>query len=76
MLNRQNQQKSPAKRFLFIFGFVRIAFFFVLGLLILLTDFIPFDVQKQYRIVFGVILILYALLRAYGEFRSNRRDSL
>jgi hypothetical protein len=72
MSHREDQQKSPAKRFLFIFGFIRIAFFLVLGLLILFTDFIPFNVDKPFRITFGVILVLYALGRAYGEYKSNK----
>ncbi|MCX2452722.1 hypothetical protein OQX61_15695 [Pedobacter sp. PLR] len=56
-------QKSPQQRFLFILGLVMFTFYFVLGLLLIFWTDIPFEIQKTYRILFGVLLIVYAAIR-------------
>ncbi|WP_316819716.1 hypothetical protein [Pedobacter gandavensis] len=60
---RTFKQKSPQQRFLFILGLVMFTFYFVLGLLLIFWADIPFEIQKTYRILFGVLLIVYAAIR-------------
>ena len=73
MFQPQNsRQKSPEKRFLFVLGFVRVAFLFVLGLTVAFTEFFTFNIGKEYKVFFGVLLMLYALGRAIVEFQSRK----
>ncbi|ALL04276.1 hypothetical protein AQ505_01470 [Pedobacter sp. PACM 27299] len=60
---RTFKQKSPQQRFLFILGLVMFTFYFVLGLLLIFWTDIPFEIQKTYRILFGLLLIVYAAIR-------------
>jgi uncharacterized membrane protein (DUF485 family) len=64
MLNFNSfQQKSPQQRFLFILGLVMFAFYMVLGIgLIAWKDF-PVNIERTYRILLGVLLIVYAGIR-------------
>jgi cytochrome c biogenesis protein CcdA len=64
MLNLKSfQQKSPQQRFLFILGLVMFAFYMVLGIgLIVWKDF-PVNIERTYRILLGVLLIVYAGIR-------------
>ena len=64
MLDRENkQQKSPAKRFLFILGLLMFGFYLVLGLFIIFWDQFPLQMDKVYRILFGVLIIIYSFFR-------------
>lgn len=64
MLNRDNrEQKSPAKRFLLILGLLMFAFYFILGMYIVFWDDFPLQMDKIYRILFGVLLIVYSFIR-------------
>ena len=74
MSYQQDQQKSPQKRFLFVFGFVRIAFFIALGLLIISNKLISTNLAPEYRYMLGGALILYAIGRLFIEFNSRRRQ--
>ncbi|MEJ7556806.1 MAG: hypothetical protein WKF66_00760 [Pedobacter sp.] len=74
MLNFKSfQQKSPQQRFLFILGLVMFAFYLVLGLgLILWKDF-PVNIDRVYRIVLGVLLIVYAGIR-FGRLINQKEE--
>lgn len=74
MFKRQNQQKSPQKRFLFILGSVMFVFYFVLGLTILFWEDIPLDLSRTYRIVFGSFLIIYSFLRMVRLIQTRRDE--
>lgn len=71
-----NEKKSPKERFLFIIG---ILFFFVylfMGLIVIFWEIIfsanfPIAMSSNYRITFGVLLIVYSFLRFYRFFNSN-----
>ena len=66
----KEQQKSPAKRFLFILGLVFLALYFVLGIIIILWKDIPLNLTQNYRIAFGVLLIVYAIIRFFRIIRG------
>jgi uncharacterized membrane protein (DUF485 family) len=63
------KQKSPQQRFLFILGLSMMLFYVTLGLLIIFYfEKLNLDTEKfptGYRIAFGIILIIYALIRFY-----------
>jgi hypothetical protein len=74
MFNFSNfRQKSPQQRFLFIFGLIILLFYFALGLLLIFWKDIPFDIKPTYRVLFGILLIAYAILRFYRL--NNQRDN-
>ena len=60
---RTFKQKSPQQRFLFILGLVMFTFYLILGLLLIFWKDIPFEIEKTYRILFGLLLIAYAGIR-------------
>ncbi len=74
MVNYDNfKQKSPQQRFLFIFGLIILLFYLALGLLLIFWRDIPFAIQPTYRILFGILLIVYAIIRF---FRLNKRNEI
>lgn len=66
-------QKSPQQRFLLILGMVMFAFYLVLGLIIIFWDDIPLSLSKNYRILFGILLIVYSFFR-FIRLMQTRRD--
>ena len=68
------KQKSPQQRFLFILGLVMFIIYLVLGVgFILWTDNPYFDIKPTYRILFGLLLIVYAGIRFYRLI--NQKDN-
>ena len=57
------EQKSPMKRFLFILGLLMFGVYFVLGTTIIMWKDFPISLSQNYRIAFGVLLILYSFIR-------------
>lgn len=67
------KQKSPQQRFLFILGLVMLTMYFALGLLMIFWKDIPFEIAPTYRILFGILLIGYAIIRFYRLI--NQKDN-
>jgi len=67
------KQKSPQQRFLFILGLVMFAMYLVLGVALIVWKDIPFDIKPTYRILFGVLLIVYAGIRFFRLI--NQKDN-
>ncbi|MET1054269.1 MAG: hypothetical protein ABWY16_03090 [Pedobacter sp.] len=67
------KQKSPQQRFLFILGLVMFAMYLVLGVALIFWKDIPFDIKPTYRILFGLLLIVYAGIRFYRLI--NQKDN-
>jgi hypothetical protein len=65
------KQKSPQQRFLFILGLVMLSLYLVLGVLLIFWKDIPFDITPTYRVLFGVLLIAYAILRFYRLIKKD-----
>ncbi|MDQ7947473.1 MAG: hypothetical protein REI78_07230 [Pedobacter sp.] len=61
------KQKSPQQRFLFILGVVMMIVYLGIGILVIFfSDRLHIDPDKfpaSYRIAFGVLLIIYAIIR-------------
>lgn len=64
MLFNNNEQKSPARRFLLILGIVGFISVTALGLMVIFWD-IPMlqNLTKTQRLLFGLFLIAYGILR-------------
>jgi len=70
--NSNNRQKSPAKRFLSILGLFMFGFYFVLGMIIIFWDDFPLTLDRTYRVLFGLLLIVYSFLR-FARLWQNQR---
>ena len=79
MLNRnnleKNRQKSPAKRFLSIIGLFMFGLYFVLGVVVIFWQDFPLEMAKTYRVLFGVVLIVYSFLR-FARLWKNRVNDI
>ncbi|HEX8268349.1 MAG TPA: hypothetical protein VF581_00540 [Flavobacterium sp.] len=56
-------KKSPQQRFLLIIGILFFMVYLVLGLIIIFWKDFPFAIENNYRIAFGVLLIVYSVFR-------------
>lgn len=65
-------KKSPKERFLLVIGLLFFMLYFILGLIVIFWKEFPLVMQPQYRIAFGVILIVYSFLRFLRFFNSNK----
>jgi uncharacterized membrane protein (DUF485 family) len=67
---KQNKQKSPAKRFLFILGLGMFALYFALGIAIIFWEDFPISLSFEYRLAFAILLIVYSFIRFVRLLRS------
>jgi hypothetical protein len=75
MLNLKSfQQKSPQQRFLFILGLVMFAFYMVLGIGLIAWEDFPVNIERTYRILLGVLLIVYAGIRFSRLINQKEED--
>jgi uncharacterized membrane protein (DUF485 family) len=66
------KKKSPNERFLLVLGIVLFLLYFVMGIIIIFWKNFPFRIDTQYRIAFGVLLIVYSFLRFVRLMNSNK----
>jgi uncharacterized membrane protein (DUF485 family) len=66
------QKKSPNERFLLVLGILIFMVYFVLGSIIIFWKNFPFHIETQYRIAFGVLLIVYSFLRFVRLLNANK----
>lgn len=76
MFNWSNfKQKSPQQRFLFILGLAMISIFLGLAIVVVffgdLINLDPVKFPQNYRIAFGVVLVVYAAIR-FGRIISKK----
>ncbi|SDW96123.1 hypothetical protein SAMN05444338_10611 [Flavobacterium degerlachei] len=71
-INRNIQKKSLKERFLLVIGVLFFVVYFVLGLFIIFMDNFPLDMKREYRIGFGMILIIYAFIRLARFIKDNK----
>jgi cytochrome c biogenesis protein CcdA len=57
------QKKSLKERFLLVIGILFLLSYLVLGLLIIFMKNLPIQLQYNYRVAFGVLLIVYSFFR-------------
>jgi len=71
-----SRQKSPQQRFLFILGLAMITIFCALAVIVVFFgDLLKLDPQKfpqEYRVAFGIVLVVYAVIRFFRIIRDNK----
>ncbi len=65
------KEKSLSQRFFFILGIIFLLLYFILGSFFILVENLPFDIPYTNRVIFGVILIVYSIIRF---FRIIKKD--
>jgi uncharacterized membrane protein (DUF485 family) len=66
------QKKSLKERFLLVIGILFFLIYLTLGLIIIFWKEIPLLMSHNYRLAFGVILIVYSFLRFIRFFTKER----
>jgi hypothetical protein len=65
------KKKSLIERFLLIITVLVFLAYFFLGLMVIFWKKFPFDMQMQYRIALGVVLIVYSVIRFFRVYNAN-----
>lgn len=65
------QKKSLKERFLLVIGILFFLIYLTLGLLIIFWKSLPLTLEYKYRIVFGILLIVYSFLRFLRFFNKE-----
>jgi len=74
MLEDKNEQKSPQRRFLLIFGGIVFVALVTLGGLILFDgQFFP-ALERPMRTWFGILVLIYAVLRVSRIFKRKSNE--
>jgi len=66
------KKKSLIERFLLIITILVFVAYFFLGLMVIFWKRFPFDMQMQYRIALGVVLIVYSIIRFFRVYNANK----
>jgi hypothetical protein len=64
------------KRFVWVFKLFMVFVYMVVGVLILFFDVLPLSIGNAGRTIFGIVIILYGILRLYTfyKFLKTERD--
>lgn len=65
------KEKSLNQRFFFILGIVFLLVYFVLGCFFILVKNLPFDIPYTNRVIFGIILIVYSIIRFFRIIKKE-----
>ncbi|HPJ10173.1 MAG TPA: hypothetical protein PLS51_06050 [Flavobacterium sp.] len=66
------KEKSPKERFLLVIGILFFLIYLFLGLAVIFWKALPINMPQNYRIAFGLLLIVYSLIRFLRFFNSNK----
>jgi len=69
--NTKFRQKSPTQRFLSILGLCMFLFYFIIGILIIFWKDFPIEIDKAYKNMFGILLIVYSFMRFARLWQNN-----
>lgn len=69
------QKKSLKERFLLVIAILFFLVYLGLGLIVLFMESLPLDMPRNYRIAFGLLLVVYAAIRAVRIFNDNKEES-
>jgi uncharacterized membrane protein (DUF485 family) len=65
------EKKSPKQRFLLVIGIIFFLLYLFLGIMVIFWKQFPLEMEFKYRIAFGVLLIVYAIIRFLRLIREN-----
>jgi uncharacterized membrane protein (DUF485 family) len=66
------EKKSLKERFLFVIGIMFFLIYLTLGLLVIFWKELPLTLSYNYRILFGVSLIVYSFFRFIRFFNKDK----
>ncbi len=66
------QKKSLKERFLLVIAILFFVLYFILGLFIIFMKQFPLQMAIGYRMVFGILLIVYSVIRAIRIINDNK----
>ena len=66
------KKKSLKERFLLVIAILFFMVYLVLGLIVLFMKDLPMNMPQNYRIAFGVLLIVYAFIRCIRIIKDNK----
>lgn len=66
------KKKSLKERFLLVLGILFFLVYLILGLFIIFMKNFPLAIQSNYRIAFGILLIVYASIRFFRIINDNK----
>jgi hypothetical protein len=66
------KKKSLIERFLLIITILVFLAYLFLGLMVIFWKKFPFNMQMQYRVALGVVLIVYAIIRFFRVYNANK----
>jgi phosphoglycerol transferase MdoB-like AlkP superfamily enzyme len=75
MLFNNNEQKSPARRFLLILGVVGFVCVMTLAGMVIFWDAMLPNISKNQRILFGLVLVVYGILR-FSRLLKKKPDEV
>jgi cytochrome c biogenesis protein CcdA len=65
------QKKSLKRRFLLVIGILFLLSYLVLGILVIFMKHFPIQMQYNYRVAFGLLLIIYSFFRFVRIINDN-----
>lgn len=68
------KKKSLKERFLLVIAILFFLIYLILGLMVLFMTSLPLNMPRNYRIAFGVLLIVYAVIRCVRIIKDNKED--
>jgi len=74
MLQNNKKQKSLNRRFLLILGATAFLGFLILGLMIIFWSKFPLEMPRYQRIAFGLIVIIYSVIRFSRLLRKEEDE--
>ena len=66
-------EKSLAERFLLVLGIFFFMMYFVVGLCLIVTPNLPIPLLYKYRIMLGILLIVYSFFRFIRFFNADNQ---
>jgi hypothetical protein len=68
------KKKSLIERFLLIINVLVFLCYFFLGLMVIFWKKFPFDINMNYRIALGIVLIVYSIIRFFRFYNANKME--
>jgi hypothetical protein len=68
------KKKSLIERFLLIITVLVFLSYFFLGIMVIFWSKFPFDIAMNYRIILGIVLIGYSIIRFFRFYNANNNE--
>lgn len=72
---RYPRQKSPHRRFLFVLGAIFFLAYVILGFMLIFYKSLPIPLSQDRRIIMGIILIVYGIIRGVRVVQQFKDDN-